>query len=665
MTWFVEGLALIGLAGVFVPVILHFLGRPEPVERVFPAIQFLLRKRVAAARVYSLRELLILFLRMMVIVTGVLILARPEVPYRIPTCTVKGEINRDLVILLDNSPLSGYLPPEVPGERVSVFDLYRDLALRAVARVSSGYRVSLIPVDVQACATVPESFNHSEVAGALRAARRGDYARYREAFHIAHTTALQKTRSALLALTLSERGEWDRERVHIVHARPLSGMAPVRNRAIAGITTSCAGSPFARNEFFCALRSTTDEQEVSVLLEGQSGVLDRADVVVPASGTADAVLGFTPYGAGEKRLRVTLFPDDRLAYDNRRRLVFVSPGWPEVEWLKPDDRSRFRACVEAVKSFASGYGDGSEKACFLIIDGRDVENTNRVLSTIAEEVVRGAGLVVFLEALPAGLEDAKSLLPVKLRRRKAEEGAGADSARPVLADDFAARLSAAGITATETGVLLKVLSEAQVLPLEARPGTLRLAWKNDDPVGLVRPYGEGRVVIWNAGRVERLLARAPGVAVPLLAESMFLATDWRAQVRRGEVGEESRVGIGFRVGRTRITLRAPGEEIFRPLFVSSGGTEYPGFLPTRAGFYVMKVEDPTGRPAEYSVAVDAPPSPELAPLEELASPEQALEMLGEADRSRLSAPLCGLFLMLVILEVTAGNLLYRRVSRGG
>jgi hypothetical protein len=297
----------------------------------------------------------------------------------------------------------------------------------------------------------------------------------------------------------------------------------------------------------------------------------------------------------------------------------------------------------------------------------DGGRSTRVLGSVADDVAKGAGLVVFLEEIPHGFEDKRSLLPARPTRGREivedplEEAAGD---RPVLNEEFASRLSAAGISARGSGLLFKVLSETNPLRLNPRPGTLKIAWRSDEPIGLMRPYGEGRVVMWNVGKIERLLARAPGIAVPLFSESMFLATGWKAEVRQGEVGRESYIDVGFRVGKTKVTLKAPGEDIYRRLFISSEGTEHPGFLPTKAGFWLMKVEDPTGEPAIYTMAVDAPPSPALAPLDELMTPEEALEALGEADRSRLSPPLCALFLLLVALEALACNLLYRRVSRG-
>lgn len=662
MTW-LEGLALVGLAGVLAPVILHFLGRPRPVETVFPAIQFLLRERLPAARVYSLREVVILLLRMVLVAIGVLVVAGPIAPFPLPTCTEKGEVARDLVILLDNSPLGGYLLPEVAGGTVRVFDLYRDLALRAVARMASQYHVSVIPVDHGACPTVTRSRYHNEAAGVLRVGRVGDLGSHRDAYNIAYATAAhpELRRPGLLALTLARLDDWGAHGVLLVQPRPLAGMSAPRNHGFASIDSAVAGSPFGRHEFVCRLASAGGSGTLRVLLENTDMVLDEAKARLDERGEAEVRVGFVPSRAGEERLWLRLLPgDSRLTYDNERRVVFVSPGWPRIEWLRPSARPRFSAAIEAIQSFAGGFGTGEQKAYFAILDGSPAGAA--VSDGVAEEVAAGAALVLLVEGLPDGAKDAKGLLPA--RRTRATHAQEPAEARVRLAALLASRLEAAGVGTGRETVLGKVLAEVAAVPLELRTGAVALAWRGNELLCVMRPYGRGRVVLWNVGDVEKFMARAPGAAVPLLVESLFLASDWRAEIRRGEVGRVFQMPLGFRPGRVEVSLKAPTEDVFRPLFVGHQGSLPPGFTATQAGFWLMSVENPPGEPDVYTIAMDSPPVPTLAEVERLVPPGQALELLGEGDRAHLAGPLCGLFLALAVLEALASNLLYRRV-RGG
>ena len=333
MAWLEAG-ALAGLAALLIPVIIHFLGRPSPVEVVFPAIQFLLRRKVAAARIYTLREIIILLLRMAVVAAAVLVIAGPRIRRALPTCTEKDVIARDVVIYLDNSLASSYRPPEVASAEATVFDLYRDLALKIAPRVGQEFTLSVIPVDHYRAATITKSPYHDQVRAVLRGAAVGQLADIRTTFQIAYTCALQPelSRPALVALSLAKLPEVDEKRLLFLQARPLSSMSSPRNYSIGKWEFFLGGSPFSRNgvSLEVLLPPRSAGARLTLYVNG-----DPQDVAYcPPAGDAERLhrsnLMFTLPEARDAKLEVRLEPEDALPEDNIFRAVVNVPPWPAV-----------------------------------------------------------------------------------------------------------------------------------------------------------------------------------------------------------------------------------------------------------------------------------------------------------------------------------------------
>ena len=96
-------LGLFALAAV--PVILHFLMRPEPKRLVFPALRLIESRRKTNVRRLRLRHLWLLLLRMTLIALLVFAIARPLVPaanYGLSTV----ELVTLLVVAADSSILA-------------------------------------------------------------------------------------------------------------------------------------------------------------------------------------------------------------------------------------------------------------------------------------------------------------------------------------------------------------------------------------------------------------------------------------------------------------------------------------------------------------------------------------------------------------------------------
>ena len=79
MIW--ANLAMLGVGGVMlsVPVLIHFLMKPKPIEVDFPALRFLQEKSLVSKSRSRLRHFLLLLLRCLLIGLAALALAGPAV----------------------------------------------------------------------------------------------------------------------------------------------------------------------------------------------------------------------------------------------------------------------------------------------------------------------------------------------------------------------------------------------------------------------------------------------------------------------------------------------------------------------------------------------------------------------------------------------------------
>src|SRR6266702_3803943 len=103
---FLHPLALVGLAAVAIPALLHLLERRVPPEAEFPPLRYLSEAERQSARRLKLRHLLLLMLRTALIVLIVLAAARPLLPSPGSGARLVHEPTA-LAVILDNSPSSG------------------------------------------------------------------------------------------------------------------------------------------------------------------------------------------------------------------------------------------------------------------------------------------------------------------------------------------------------------------------------------------------------------------------------------------------------------------------------------------------------------------------------------------------------------------------------
>ncbi len=157
MISFLQPLALLGLAAVSIPTLLHLMGRRLPPVVIFPAVRYLTDTEREHSRRLKLRNLLLLILRTAIILFLVLAAARPVSPLG----AGQSHSPTAVAFVIDNSLSSGAV---VEGRRV--LDLIRDAATRALDRVEPGDRVWLVLAD-----GVPRRMSHLDAARALDSLR--------------------------------------------------------------------------------------------------------------------------------------------------------------------------------------------------------------------------------------------------------------------------------------------------------------------------------------------------------------------------------------------------------------------------------------------------------------------------------------------------------------
>ncbi len=157
MIAFLQPLVLLGLAAAAIPTLLHLIGRRQPPTVIFPAVRYLTATEREHSRRLKLRNLLLLFLRTLVIVFVVLGAARPVV--RMPG----GSFHPPTAVafVVDNSLSSGAV---VGGRRI--LDSLVAAARRVLDRTSPQDRLWLVAAD-----GIPRRMGRAELAAALDSLR--------------------------------------------------------------------------------------------------------------------------------------------------------------------------------------------------------------------------------------------------------------------------------------------------------------------------------------------------------------------------------------------------------------------------------------------------------------------------------------------------------------
>ena len=137
---FLNPLVLLGLAAASIPVIIHLLNLRKLRTIEFSSLQFLKELQKTTMRRIRIRQILLLLLRTLLIVSLVLVFSRPAL--RGPLASAfGGHASTTMIILIDDSPSM-----EIRTERGTLFTQAREAASRIISLAKDGDRIFLLPL---------------------------------------------------------------------------------------------------------------------------------------------------------------------------------------------------------------------------------------------------------------------------------------------------------------------------------------------------------------------------------------------------------------------------------------------------------------------------------------------------------------------------------------
>lgn len=313
---FANPLFLLGALGAAIPLIIHLWGRRRPRRVLFPSVRFIragARRRPALSR---LRELLLLFLRMLLIILVSVALAGPTVEGRL--WAALAERDHQAAIILDASASMAH-----HHEGRTSFDRAREAAGVIHERLPPGFTREFFAAGAELTPLGPDPDAWEDAAPGHERARLLDLVNRADA------PSLWAPQARLFLITdlqeTSLRGEL---------AAPLPqppvvvdvGAPQPHNHAVTDVFASTP----------CPLRGRPLELEVTVHVTGEDDGDDPLDVTatvndrtipgrsIPASpGTRHTRLRFIPDAGGDLVIRTALPPDDLPADDVHFRVERV------------------------------------------------------------------------------------------------------------------------------------------------------------------------------------------------------------------------------------------------------------------------------------------------------------------------------------------------------
>ncbi|MDH5198098.1 MAG: BatA domain-containing protein, partial [Gemmatimonadota bacterium] len=366
---FLQPLALFGLAGAAIPMLLHLLQRRQPPTVVFPAVRYLVEAEQRHSRRLRLRNLLLLLLRTAIIVMIALAAARPVVP------TSLGETHAPsaVAVILDNSLSAG----AVTGGQV------RLEALRAAAHAlgweaTPGDRLWLIGVD-----GIPRSLTSGEWRDAVDrvqpAPRRLDLGEaVRTAAAVLAAQDLPGTVVVLSDLQATALSDAARIDMPVLVRSP--GPAPA-NRGVASVRVE--PETWTSGGVVVAEVGGDDTMAVEVRLEVDGRTVGRG-LAGAGGGVALAVEGVAP---GWHRGRVVLTPDELRADDEMHLVVHgSSPARAATVGAGPFAEAALAVLAETGRVRVGRdvlVGDRPEAGCTVVLPPADPARIGAVNQALA------------------------------------------------------------------------------------------------------------------------------------------------------------------------------------------------------------------------------------------------------------------------------------------
>src|SRR5215471_17245616 len=418
--------ALVGLAALAIPVLIHLIQRERKRVVEFPSLMFLRRIPYQSVRRRRIRDVTLLIMRLAALALIVLAFARPF--FRrdsLAAATQNGA--REAVILVDTSYSMEY------GDRWSKAQA---AARDAIRGLKTGDRASLVFFSSGADVAVRSAGDRPRLEAAVAAAKAGPGAtRYAPALKLAGSLLAESAlpqREIILISDFQRRG-WDQTPGHDdVRLPDRTTLTPV-NVASSGETSNLAVTPislqrtrFENHDRVAVTAGIVNHSAkpvtgvpIALLVDGQSIQVLSADVAARGSSSVT----FSPFTVASRNMRGTVkIADDALARDNVFHFV-VSPSEPvRVTLISRPGTDRetlflFRALgigedprVELADRTPTTFSDADARsAAVVIVD--DVQVSDDLADRLSRFVATGGGLFVSLGSHATWPAHAASVMP--------------------------------------------------------------------------------------------------------------------------------------------------------------------------------------------------------------------------------------------------------------
>jgi Mg-chelatase subunit ChlD len=504
----VAPLALVGLAALAIPVLIHLIQREKKRVVEFPSLMFLRRIPYQSVRRRRLRDVALLAMRLAALALIVLAFARPF--FRtdsLAAATQNGA--REAVILVDTSYSMEY------GNR---WTKAKAAALDAVRTLKPGDRASLVFFSTGADVAVRSAGDHGRLESALAGAKTGPGAtRYAPALKLAGSLLAESPlpqREIILISDFQRRG-WDQTPgKDDIRLPDRTRLTPV-NVASSEETSNLAVTPislqrtrFENHDRVAVTAGVVNHSakpaahvQLTLFVDGQSIQSLATDVAARGSSSVT----FSPFTVASRNMRGTVkIADDPVARDNVFNFV-VSPSEPVRVALvsRPgSDRetlflSRALAIgedprVEMTARTPTTFSDvDARSAAVVMLD--DVQVSDDLADRLLRFVTSGGGLLISLgphatwpshaasaaPALPADTVDRTTGTPLRLGGLEYSHPVFELFRAPRSGDFSAARFYEYRAVTQPTGQVLARFDDGA-------------------PALLERKIGAGRVLLWTS-----------------------------------------------------------------------------------------------------------------------------------------------------------------------
>jgi len=422
----VAPLALVGLAALAIPVLIHLIQRERKRVVEFPSLMFLRRIPYQSVRRRRIRDVALLMMRLAALALIVLAFARPF--FRtdsLAAATQNGA--REAVILVDTSYSMEY------GDRWSKA---QSAARDAIRALKTGDRASLVFFSSGADVAVRSAGDRPRLEAAVAAAKAGPGAtRYAPALKLAGSLLAESAlpqREIILISDFQRRG-WDQTPGHDdIRLPDRTTLTPV-NVASGDDTSNVSVTPislvrtrFENHDRVAVTAGVVNHSakpasrvQMTLMVDGQSIQSLATDVAARGSSSVT----FSPFTVASRNMRGTVkIADDALARDNVFHFV-VSPSEPVrvtlISRAGTDRETLFlsRALgigedprVELTDRTPTTFSDADARsAAVVIVD--DVQVSDDLADRLSRFVATGGGLFVSLGSHATWPARAASTMP--------------------------------------------------------------------------------------------------------------------------------------------------------------------------------------------------------------------------------------------------------------